>query len=114
MDIDRILPSDRWSEAIVHNNVLYFTAVPEIITNNIEIQMQSLLDSIDDMLKRVGSDRSRILDATIFLTDKKDLSGMNKIWDKWVIAGSAPVRCTVIASLVVPEYLVEMKITAAI
>lgn len=114
MDIDRILPSERWSEAIVHNNVLYFTAVPENLTNDIELQMQSMLSSVDDMLKRVGSDRSRILDATIFIVDSKHLQGMNKIWDSWVIAGSAPVRCTVIASLVVPEYLVEMKITAAI
>lgn len=114
MDLDRILPDKRWSEAIVHNNTLYYTAVPENLENDFEIQMNSLLDCVDAMLSRVGSHRSRIIDITIFLVDIQYLDKMNALWDKWVVAGSAPVRCTIVTQLVVPQYLVEMKIIAAV
>lgn len=50
---------------------------------------------------------------TIFLADKADFEGMNKAWDAWVAKGSAPVRCTVQAQLMHPEYKVEIKIIAA-
>lgn len=116
MDIERIEPSQRWSEAVIHNNVLYYTAVPadEDLGGDIEVQMQSMLNAIDQMLEKNGTHKSRILDATIFLVHKEDLAGMNKAWDQWVVAGSAPVRCTVFAGLVVPDYRVEMKVIAAL
>ena len=56
----------------------------------------------------------RILDATIFLANKDDFAAMNKAWDAWVVAGHAPVRCTVQATLMKPEYKVEIKIIAAV
>ena len=55
-----------------------------------------------------------ILDATIFLANKDDFAAMNKAWDAWVVAGHAPVRCTVQATLMKPEYKVEIKIIAAV
>ena len=51
---------------------------------------------------------------TIFLVNKSDFQAMNKAWDEWVAKGSAPVRCTVQAGLMNPDYLVEIKIVAAI
>lgn len=36
------------------------------------------------MLHQLGSDKSRVLDATIFLADKADFAGMNAAWDAWV------------------------------
>ncbi|MNF03720.1 2-aminomuconate deaminase [compost metagenome] len=66
------------------------------------------------LLERVGSDKSRILDATIFLANGDDFAAMNAAWDAWVVAGSAPVRCTVAARLMNPKYKVEIKIIAAL
>ena len=66
------------------------------------------------MLEKQGSNKSRILDATIFLADKHDFAAMNKAWDAWVVAGHAPVRCTVHAGLMNPKYKVEIKIVAAV
>ncbi|MBP1520268.1 MAG: Rid family hydrolase, partial [Klebsiella pneumoniae] len=51
---------------------------------------------------------------TIFLADKSDFAAMNKAWDAWVVAGHAPVRCTVEATLMNPQYKVEIKIIAAV
>ena len=72
------------------------------------------LAQIDAVLEKQGSDKSRILDATIFLANKDDFAAMNKAWDAWVVAGHAPVRCTVQATLMKPEYKVEIKIIAAV
>ena len=77
-------------------------------------QTANTLAQIDAVLEKQGSDKSRILDATIFLADKSDFAAMNKAWDAWVVAGHAPVRCTVEATLMNPQYKVEIKIIAAV
>ncbi|OCA52823.1 RidA family protein [Photorhabdus namnaonensis] len=114
MTIERIDPQDRWSEAVVYNKTIYYTAVPENLDGDITEQTANTLAAIDIMLQRLGSDKSKIIDATIFLADGKEFAGMNAAWDAWVVAGSAPVRCTVEAKLMNPKYKVEIKVIAGI
>ena len=103
MTITRIDAEARWSDVVINNQTLYYTGVPA-----------NTLAQIDAVLEKQGSDKSRILDATIFLADKSDFAAMNKAWDAWVVAGHAPVRCTVEATLMNPQYKVEIKIIAAV
>ncbi|CBJ81362.1 conserved hypothetical protein [Xenorhabdus bovienii str. Jollieti] len=114
MTIERIDPDTRWSEAIIHNDTIYYTSVPENLDGDITEQTANTLAAIDIMLQRLGSDKSKIIDATIFLANKADFAGMNAAWDAWVVAGSSPVRCTVQAELMNPKYKVEIKIIAAL
>ena len=114
MNIRRIDPDQRWSEAVVHNETVYYTSVPENLDDGATAQTANALAAIDLLLERVGSDKSRILDATIFLANTADFAAMNAAWDAWVVAGSAPVRCTVQAQLMNPKYKVEIKIIAAL
>ncbi|CAI0926731.1 RidA family protein [Serratia liquefaciens] len=114
MNIERIDPDQRWSEAVVHNDTVYYTSVPENLDDDATAQTANALAAIDVILARVGSDKSRVLDATIFLADGADFAAMNAAWDAWVVAGSAPVRCTVQAKLMNPKYKVEIKIIAAV
>ncbi|CAI0733321.1 RidA family protein [Serratia ficaria] len=114
MNIERIDPDQRWSEAVVHNDTVYYTSVPENLDDDATAQTANALAAIDVLLARVGSDKSRILDATLFLADAADFAAMNAAWDAWVVAGSAPVRCTVQAKLMNPKYKVEIKIIAAV
>lgn len=114
MNIERIDPDKRWSEAVVHNDTIYYTSVPENLDDDSTAQTANALAAIDVILARVGSDKSRVLDATIFLADGADFAAMNAAWDAWVVAGSAPVRCTVEAKLMNPKYKVEIKIIAAL
>lgn len=113
MNIERIDPAQRWSEAVIYNGTIYYTSVPENLGEDVKAQTTNALAAIDNLLARVGSDKSRILDATIFLADGNDFAAMNAAWDAWVIAGSAPVRCTVEARLMNPKFKVEIKIIAA-
>ena len=111
MTITRIDAEARWSDVVIHNQTLYYTGVPA----NLDFeQTANTLPQIDAVLEKQGSDKSRILDATIFLADKSDFAAMNKAWDAWVVAGHAPVRCTVEATLMNPQYKVEIKIIAAV
>jgi len=113
MTIERIRPEARWSDVVVHNDTIYYTSVPENLTADARDQTANALAIIDNILLEVGSDKTRILDATIFLADVSDFQAMNQAWDAWVVAGQAPVRCTVQAVLMNPAYKVEIKIIAA-
>jgi len=112
--IKRIDAEARWSDAVIHNQTLYYTGVPENLEADAEAQTANTLAQIDAVLAKQGSDKTRILDATIFLADASDFAAMNRAWDAWVVAGHAPVRCTVQATLMNPQYRVEIKIIAAI
>ncbi|QGX91357.1 RidA family protein [Tatumella sp. TA1] len=114
MTIQRLDPEHRMSEAVIYNQTIYYTSVPENLEADAFAQTENALAVIDRVLARVGSDKSKVLDATIFLTDHAYFAAMNEAWDAWVSPGNAPVRCTVIAALVDPNYKVEIKIIAAI
>ncbi|MGY5956681.1 Enamine/imine deaminase [Kosakonia sp. BK9b] len=114
MTIVRIDAEARWSDVVIHNQTLYYTGVPENLDADAYAQTVNTLAQIDAVLEKQGSDKSRILDATLFLADSTDFAAMNKAWDEWVVAGHAPVRCTVQATLMNPRYKVEIKIIAAV
>lgn len=116
MTITRIDAEARWSDVVIHNQTIYYTGVPENLDADAFEQTANTLAQIDAVLEKQGSNKSRILDATIFLANKDDFAAMNKAWDAWdawVVAGHAPVRCTVQATLMKPQYKVEIKIIAA-
>lgn len=114
MTITRIDADARMSDAVIHNHTLYYTGVPENLDAGAFEQTANTLAQIDAVLAKQGSDKTRILDVTIFLVDKQDFAAMNKAWDAWVVPGQAPVRCTVQAGLMNPKYKVEIKIVAAV
>ncbi|MQB55553.1 RidA family protein [Rahnella sp. RcJ3] len=113
MTIERIRPEPRMSDIVIHNNTIYYTAVPENLDASAKDQTAETLAIIDAALTEAGSDKSKILDATLFLVNKEDFPAMNEAWDAWVSPGNAPVRCTVQANLMNPKYKIEIKIIAA-
>jgi enamine deaminase RidA (YjgF/YER057c/UK114 family) len=64
-------------------------------------------------LAKAGTDKTKLLRATIWLSDIRTVDDMNKVWDTWVPAGCAPARACVEALLQGPEKKVEIQITAA-
>ena len=65
-------------------------------------------------MKDIGSDKSKILMATIYLKDISYFDEMNEVWDNWVETGHAPARACVEAALAEKELLVEIVVTAAV
>ncbi len=112
--IQRFETGPRMSELVVHNGVAYLAGqVPEDTSQDITGQTRQVLAAIDALLAQAGTDKSRILRAEIFLADMADFDGMNRAWESWVAPGHTPARATAQASLVKPEWKVEIVVTAA-
>jgi enamine deaminase RidA (YjgF/YER057c/UK114 family) len=114
MSIQRLHVGARMSEVAVHNGVVYLAGqVAENKNGDVAQQTKEILAAIDRLLSEVGSDKTKILQATIFLADISTFAQMNSVWDSWVVAGHTPPRATVEAKLATPDYKVEIKIIAA-
>lgn len=113
-DIRRIGVSARYSELAVFNGVVYLGGmVPERGDTDIRGQTADVLQQVEHWLLQAGSDKSRILQVQIFLTDIAEIGVMNEVWDAWVVPGTAPPRATVKAALANPAYRIEIVVTAA-
>ncbi|MFT7219626.1 MAG: enamine deaminase RidA (YjgF/YER057c/UK114 family) [Candidatus Azotimanducaceae bacterium] len=116
MAIKRFKSNKRMSQAVVHNDTLYtagqvaLTAPGESVGN----QTKAILAEIDQLLADAGSDKSRIISATIWLASMDDFAEMNTIWDEWVLIGETPTRACVESKLATPDFAVEIAIIAAL
>ena len=114
-DIRRIDPGPRLSEASVHGGRVYLSGmIPEDTSLDVTGQVKQALAEIDALLRKGGSDKSRILSAVIWLADIGDFAAMNTVWDAWVAPGQAPARATVQARLNDPKMKVEIMVVAAL
>jgi enamine deaminase RidA (YjgF/YER057c/UK114 family) len=115
MDIQRIEPGKRMSQAVVFGDMVYLAGqvASDTVGTGVTIQTQQILSEIDRLLAAAGSDKARILAATIYLADIATFAEMNAAWDAWVSPEHPPARATVEAKLAAPEYLVEIVIVAA-
>lgn len=115
MAIQRHNTGKRLSEIVVHNGTVYLAGeVPDDTAKDITGQTAEVLAKIDKLLAQVGSDKSKILSAQIFLPDMKDFPGMNVAWEQWVAPGQAPARATIEAKLANAAYKVEIMCIAAL
>ena len=105
----------RMSKIVIHNDTVYLCGqVAKDSDDDIKEQTRTMLEKVDDLLKRAGSDREHILSATIYIKDMKYFVEMNEVWDAWVIEGHSPARACVEASLARAELLVEVSVIAAL
>ncbi|HET9576234.1 MAG TPA: RidA family protein [Usitatibacter sp.] len=115
MTIQRHNIGKRLSEIVVHNGTIYLAGeVPDDTSKDVTGQTEEVLAKIEKNLKQVGSDKTRLLSAQIFLRDMGDFAGMNAAWEKWVPPGHTPARATIQAKLANAEYRVEIMAIAAI
>jgi len=113
--IRRIETGPRMSQAVVHGDTVYLAGqVADDPTADVRGQTVQVLASIDRLLAAAGSDKTRILSATIYLADIGTFAQMNAAWDAWVPQGHTPARATVEARLAAPQYKVEIQVLAAI
>lgn len=114
MSIQRLKVGPRLCQAVVHGDTVYLAGivadhpVPEVAA-----QTGQILDQIDKLLAEAGTDKTKILTATIWLSDIRFYDEMNSVWDKWVPQGNAPARACVESKLAHPKYFVEIRVVAA-
>ncbi|QJP13048.1 RidA family protein [Starkeya sp. ORNL1] len=113
MSIKRFDGGPRMSQAVVHGSVVYL-AGQVALGSSVTEQTGAVLAQIDHFLAAAGSDKSKLLSATIYLTDMATFGEMNAVWESWVSPGNTPARATVEAALATPDYKVEIVVVAAI
>jgi len=115
MSLQRFHVGDRLSEMAVHNGTVYLAGqVPDDATQDIRGQTAQVLAMVDKLLAEAGSDKTKLLSATIFLPSMADFAAMNAVWEAWVPQGHTPARATVEAKLANPDYKVEIQAIAAL
>ncbi|MEM6941897.1 MAG: RidA family protein [Pseudomonadota bacterium] len=113
-EITRHHTNQRMSQIVVHGNTVYLAGQVGTAGASVAQQTQDCLDKIDALLAEVGSDKTAILQAVIWLADMADFAEMNGVWDTWVPAGHAPARACGEAKLAAPDLTVEVIVTAAL
>src|SRR6202042_2036818 len=115
MSIQRFDTGPRMSQVVIHGDTVYLAGVVanKAAGDSVTKQTQEVLSIIDGHLAKAGSDKSKLLTATIYLTDMKTFAEMNAVWDGWVSAGNTPARATVEGKLASPQYGVEVMGIAA-
>lgn len=117
MPIERRHVGKRLSQLVIHRaSGLCWLAgiVGEDPKADLAGQTQSVLAQIDRLLAEAGSDKTRIVSATIYLPSMGDFAAMNAEWERWVPAGQTPARATVEAKLANPDLKVEIQVVAAL
>ena len=114
MDIQRFNPMPRWSDATIYRGVAHFVEVPNNTNCAMEGQIAQVLQQAETTLAAIGSDKSRLLSATIYITHKENVAALNNAWADWLPPGCAPSRACVKVELLHPEMLVEIAFVAAV
>ncbi|MCW5696115.1 MAG: RidA family protein [Bauldia sp.] len=100
---------------VVEANGFVFTAgiVAARLDAGVAGQTEEILAEIDRLLALCGTDRSRIVSATIWLSDIRHRDAMNEAWQTWTGGRDMPTRACIEAKLAHPDMLVEIGVVAA-
>jgi enamine deaminase RidA (YjgF/YER057c/UK114 family) len=100
------------SRAVAHDGLIYAVHTAPTKSPSLYEQTRDALAAIDRTLAEAGSSKSRILRATVYITDMSRKPEMNKAWDEWVDMANVPQRAC-IGVVLEDKDLVEILVIAA-
>ena len=114
MSIERIHGSARGrARAVVHNGIAHVVATALSDSRDIAEQTRLTLANLDEGLALAGSDRSRLINATVYLTNMANKQAMDAVWCDWIGGpDNWPQRACVGTDLAGND-MVEIVVTAA-
>ena len=80
---------------VKYNGMVWTVGVPKGKSGNdasIEEQTRITLAMIDARLEEAGTNKSNIIEATVFLTDMADFKGFDAEWQAWLPEGIGASR----------------------
>ncbi len=113
MSIIRKHTNQRMSQIVIHGDTVYLAGQVGTENQSVAEQTTEILGKIDALLAEAGTDKSKVLQAIIWLKDMGDFAEMNGVWDAWVPEGAAPARACGSADLATPNFTVEITVIAA-
>ena len=105
-------PGPIMSRCVVKGDTVYVAGLTASDRSaDITGQTQQIVDKIDGYLAEAGTDKSKLLQANLWISDMSNFAAMNEVWNNWVDPENPPVRACVRADLAVPELLIEIMVT---
>ena len=114
MSIERHEISGHLSKVVEHNGTVYVAGTTaEDKSAGMKQQTEQVLAKIDGLLARCGTNKSKVLSATVYISDMAQKAAMNETWLAWIDRKNPPARACVAVELGSPTTLVEIVVTAA-
>jgi enamine deaminase RidA (YjgF/YER057c/UK114 family) len=115
-EIKRLHGGKRISRVVIHNGVVYLAGIIALEKHGQSVgeQTRDVLALVDRLLAEAGTDKTRLLTATVWLADMRRAEEFNLVWEEWVADGCAPARATVEGRLTSPDHAVKVTVTAAL
>ncbi len=96
-------------KTVEHNGLVWTVATAQGTT--VAEQTRATLEQIEANLNEVSTDKHRIVEAVVYLTDMSKKAEMDEVWCEWIPSDGWPCRACVGTNLA-PGNLVEVKVTA--
>lgn len=110
--IIRTEPNPVLAKAVEYHGFVFCQGVTaQDLSKDITGQTKEVLDQIDAILEEHGTDKTRLLQAQIWLKDIRNRETMNQVWSAWLPPSGAPARACVQANMADPRHLVEIMVT---
>ena len=101
------------SQAVEHGDTVYLAGITaKDLNKDVKGQTREILDEIDRLLAKCGSNKSKVMQCHIWVTDIRNRAPMNEVWTEWVDKNNLPARACVEARLADPKALVEIMVIA--
>jgi enamine deaminase RidA (YjgF/YER057c/UK114 family) len=113
MKIIRHKPAKILSGGVEANGMVYLAGLTaDKLPASVKEQTAEVLAKIDALLALADSNKSKIVSATIWVTDIRYRDEMNEVWLGWVDPANLPARACVTSQLANPNLFVEIQVTA--
>lgn len=113
-------PGGHYSQAVVHNGLVFVAGqlpidprTGEKLTGSIEQQTEQCLVNVAAILKASGSDLSRVLRMTIYVSDMEHWPAVNTVYAR-VMGEHRPARAIVPVKELHYGFKIEIETTAAV
>lgn len=114
MTVKRHEPSKIYSKVVEANGFVFTAGITAgDVTQDVKGQTQQVLKEIDRLLKLAGTDKTKVVSATIWVPDIRLRDSMNESWNAWTGGENLPGRACIEAKLADPRLLVEIGVVAA-
>jgi enamine deaminase RidA (YjgF/YER057c/UK114 family) len=102
------------SRIVEHGGLVYIAGTTaDRRTASCREQTEEILRKIEGFLAEAGTDKSRLLSATVWLADIREKEEMDAAWKAWVHPDHKPARACVESRLGTPDTRVEIMVIAA-
>ena len=109
-----------YSQATIANGLIYTAgqialdpATMNVVEGDVKAQTERVMANLQGVLKAAGSDLSKVVKTTVFLSTMDDFAAMNEVYAKW-FGEHRPARSTVAAAGLPRNVKVEIEVVALV